>query len=166
MANQIHITDQLRYCRFIEKFVLFSLVFSSRKKFSLIYWTVYLLFICIYLYQSKKEEFRQSEKIRAVVIDRLESTGRRNHYFYPQFQFTYNDSVYISADKLYWTREKAVGEKLTLVFPKGEPENAVIYTFVSYWIVLPTLLVSIMIFFFIYAMIIIIKWKEGWTMFR
>lgn len=150
----------------MELFLLFSMMFSSRKKFSLIYWAVYLVFISIYLYQSKKEEYRNSEKIRAVVIDRIESTGRRNHYFYPQFQFTYNDSDYVSADKLYWTREKSIGEKLTVVFPKGEPENAVVYTFVSYWIVLPALLLSFVIFFFIYALIVIIKWKEGWRMFR
>ena len=149
----------------MERFLLFSVMLSSRKKFFFIYWTVYLVFISIYMYQSKKEEYKNSEKASAVVIDRIERTGRRS-YFYPQFQFTYNDSVYISADKLLWTRGKEIGKKLIVIFPKGYPEAAVIYTFVSYWIVLPTLLLSIMIFFFFFAIIVIVKWKEGWTMFR
>jgi hypothetical protein len=147
------------------RFSLFSVMPSSRKKFSLIYWAAYLLFISIFMYRSKKEEYKNSEKVSAVVIDRIEHTGKRS-YFYPQFQFTYNDSVYISADDLLWTRGKKIGKKLTVLFPKGQPEYAVIYTFVSYWIILPTLLLSFMIFFFFYAMIVIIKWKEGWSMFR
>jgi len=52
------------------------------------------------MYQAKREEYKNSEKITATVIDRLESTARRKHYFYPQFQFSYNDSIYISADQL------------------------------------------------------------------
>jgi hypothetical protein len=139
---------------------------SSKKKFFFTYWTAYLVFISFYMYQTKREEYKNSEKITATVIDRIESTERRKHYFYPQFQFGYNDSIYISADQLYWTREKRKGEMITVIFPKGDPEDAVVYTFVSWWIPLPPLLISFMIFFFFFAVIVFFKWKDDWTYFR
>jgi len=141
-------------------------MFSSRKKFAISFWTVYLVLVCIYMYQNKKDDYKDAEKRPAVVIDRIEHRTRRGPSYYPQFQFVYNDSTYTSADKLFWTSDKEPGDKLTVIFPKGQPEEAIIYTVVSYWIYLPALLISFMISFFVFAMFVIIKWKEGWTMFR
>ena len=138
----------------------------AKKKIFITYWTAYLFFMCFYMYQAKKEEYKNSKKIRAVIIDRIETFGKRGGYYYPQFQFTYNDSVYISADKLSWTRGKKQGDSITVIFPKGNPEQAIAYTFVSYWISLPALLTSFMIFFFIFAVIVFFRWKDGWTYFR
>ena len=118
------------------------------------------------MYQNKKEDYKNSEKRKATVIDRIEQRRRKGEYYYPQFQFVYNDSTYISSDKLFWTSGWEPGEKLTVIFPEGQPEQAIIYTFVSYWIYMPALLIGFMIFFFVFAMIVIIKWGEGWSMFR
>jgi len=144
-------------------------MFSSRKKFAIGFWTAYLIFICVYMYQIKKEGYKNSEKREAIVIDLMEGrTPARpgTLFYYPQFQFIYDDSAYISSDQLTWTRTKKPGDKVTVIFPKGQPEQAIIYTFVSYWIYFPALAISFMIFFFVFAMIVIIKWGEGYTMFR
>ena len=137
-------------------------MFSSRKRFAISFWTAYLIFVCVYMYQSKKEVYKTSEKREATVIDIVRQRGK---FHYPQFQFVYNDSTYISSDKLFWTSGWEPGEKLTVIFPKKEPGQAIIYTFVSYWISMPALLLSFMIFFFVFAMIVIIKWGEGYSMF-
>jgi hypothetical protein len=141
----------------------FQRMFSSRKKFAISFWTAYLIFTCIYMYQNKKDDYKNSEKREATVIGRIEQRGK---FHYPEFQFVYNDSTYISSDKLFWTSGWEPGEKLTVIFPEGQPEQAIIYTFVLYWIYMPALLLGFMIFFFIFAMIVIIKWGEGWSMFR
>ena len=144
-------------------FLYFQDMFSSRKRFAITFWTAYLVLVPFFMYKGKKTAYENSEKREATVIDHIPQ--RRGHY-YPQFQFTYDDSTYVSEDKLIWTSGSEIGEKLTVIFPKGQPEQAIIYTFVSYWIYFPLLAISFMICFFVFAMIVIIKWEEGYSMFR
>ena len=141
-------------------------MFSSRKTFATWFWTAYLILTSILMYESKKAAYRNSEKREAVVIDRLEARTSRGIAYYPQFQFNYNDSVYISADKLWLTSGKRPGAKLIVIFPNGSPGDAVIYTFVSYWISAPTLILSFLIAFFVFGMIIFFAWPDGWKIFE
>lgn len=138
---------------------LHSMMPALRGKFLLHYWALYMIIMAIYMYQSKKQDYKNSEKVVAAVIDRIEINDHwHRHYQYPQFQFTYNDSIYISADQLTWTRGKEPGDKVAVIFPKGKPEEAIIYTFVSYWIYLPALLISFMVAIFIFAALVFVKW--------
>jgi hypothetical protein len=131
---------------------------TTNQKFNYVifYWVGYFIFICFYLYLNKIGSYRNSEKVKAVVVDELFGASRRRFQgeagYYPQFQFSYKDSVYISADKLVWVRNKNVGQTLTVIFPIGKPDEAVAYTFFSYWVSLPKLLVSFMIAFFIFVL--------------
>jgi hypothetical protein len=141
--------------KMIGKVCYFPIMLSTKLKFFIGYWVVCLLFTIVYFYFHKKDLYARSEKVTATVIERLEGfrrKGRPSHY--PQFQFAYNDSNYISADHNSFVSGKKKGDKLTVIFPKGQPEEAIAYTFISYWIVLPSLLIILMIFLLVFSVII------------
>jgi hypothetical protein len=127
-------------------------------RFAVIYWSLYILFIICYSYLSKVDEYYESEKAQGVVTDMLESSGRRSSTsYYPQFQFIYRDSLYTSADNGTMARFKEIDDKVTVIFPGGRPEEAVIYTIISYWISLPAVLLSAAIATFFFAIPFIVR---------
>ena len=136
----------------------------SKIRFFSVYWSLFGVAMLLYFYMQEKDVYRESEKHRAVVIDRLEGQGagrygnRSSRYYYPQFQFLYHDSLYTSADKIIWIRGKRPGDSLTVIFPRGEPETAKAYVILSYWICLPDLLIAFVLFVFIYAMAHFFLW--------
>jgi len=76
-------------------------------------------------------------KVWGIIIDKL--FGRlynrsATEGYYPQFQFSYHDRAYISADRGRMARLKKKDDKVVVIFPEGRPEQAVIYSFLSYWI--------------------------------
>ncbi len=140
---------------------------TSNQKFNLViaYWLGYLLFMIAYFYLDTIDEYRNSEKATAVVIDQLLGAGRKRYggqgAYYPQFQFTYKDSIYTSADKLVWIRHKRPGHKLTVIFPKDRPGEAIAYTILSYWVSFTKLAISFMITFFMFAIYFILSQYPG-----
>lgn len=119
-------------------------------KIAIGYWIAYLLVMCFYFYQDKIDDYRNSERVTATVVDKLSGIGRRSDYYYPQFQFTFDDSVYTSAEHLVWVRSKDPGDKIKLIFPRNRPEDAIAYTFISYWVTLPKLIISFLVAYLLF----------------
>ena len=127
---------------------------SQRTRFILVYWSVYIVVTMIWLYMFKKEEYQNSERVSGVVVQQLIG-ARRGKYSnetgkYPQFEFVYKDSIYISADQLYWVRNKKPGDKVKLIFQKGKPEEAVVYSLLSYWAPFWKISISFLVAFFLF----------------
>lgn len=127
---------------------------TGNQKFNLViaYWLGYLLFMVIYFYLATIDEYRNSEKAKAVVIDQLLGAGRGKRGYYPQFQFSYKGNIYTSADELVWVRNKKKGDNLTVIFLKGKPDQAIAYTLISYWVPFYKLVPSFIIAFFLFSL--------------
>jgi hypothetical protein len=108
---------------------------TSKYKIALVYWVVYVVFICSYQYYSTIDQYRNSEKKQAEVVDRLLAQGRkRGWYYYPQLKFVYNDSIYLFGEShSFFPSRYRIGNNVTIIFPKGEPDKAEIYSFLPYW---------------------------------
>jgi hypothetical protein len=133
-------------------------IWKDNSRLKIVYWSGFFLIMTLYFYFSKEEGYRNSEKRTAVVIDKLDGyipggRFRERHYLYPQFQFEYNDSMYTSADHIVSAEDMRVGDKLTVIFPANDPDDAVIYEFLSYWIDWITLIVCFLIAVFLFAVI-------------
>lgn len=119
----------------------------SKPKIVLVLFSVWILFMAGYFYLSKMEEYQGSVKIKGEVIDMLWAGGGRGKYSsgrykYPQFSFVYDDSTYISSDKNMYAKTRDIGDRVTVIFPAGMPEEARIYSVITYWVSFPALLVS------------------------
>ena len=133
----------------------------QRDKFIIAYWLGYLLFYCFYCYFHTVGRYRNSEKIKAEVVDLLPATGRGGvEYTYPEFAFRYNDSVYYLEEDRSYTWQMKLGDKTTVIFLKGEPENARVYNFFVYWVILPRFLLSLMVAIFLFAVLFIFVWYD------
>ena len=123
--------------------------------------------MCCYFYFSKIDAYHNAEKADGVVIDRLYGAKRGlkspSTDYYPQFQFSYHDSLYISADKESIVSGKQIGDKIKIIFPAGQPEEAVIYNFFSYWFSFPAIVVSLFVALFFFA---IPFFAEQYSLFR
>lgn len=125
---------------------------TGNQKFNLViaYWLGYLLFMIFYFYLDTIDEYRNSEKVKAVVIDQLLGAGKGNRGYYPQFQFSYKGNIFTSADKLIWVRNKKKGDHLTVIFPKGRPGEAIAYTILSYWVSFTKFSISFLIAYLLF----------------
>lgn len=129
---------------------------TNKGKFNYIvfYWLGFFVFMCAYSYFSKIETYENSVKADAVVIDELWGAGRTRSGpvggYYAQFQFVYNDSTYISADRSLAGRSKKTGDKITVIFSQGQPDDAKVYGFLSYWFSVPQWIVGFIVAFGIF----------------
>lgn len=124
------------------------------------YWIAYLTFMCIFFYVDTIDEYRNSEKNKGEVVKRLSTKGYKGRWYsYPQIKFVYNDSVYLFGQRqvLFPSRYRK-GKKVTVIYPKGEPERAEIYSFLRYWISLTKLFFSFMIALFLFMSAVFIGW--------
>jgi hypothetical protein len=131
----------------------------KNKKIAVAYWVGWLVCICFIFYFDTIDEYRHAEKAEAVVVSKLVGTTRRGSYYYPQFRFEYKDSSYLFANrrKTYFLGFE-VGDKATVIFPAGDPERAIQYTFLSYWVSLSKLFFSFMISLFLFVIPIFYRW--------
>jgi hypothetical protein len=142
----------------------FAAYLQSKYFFS--FWIGYILFMSYHFYESRINEYRVSIKQKAEVVDRLRTTvrtkavGRSTVIWYPQFQMTYEDSVYIFADHDFWARSYTTGETATVIFLPDKPKDAVVYNFLRYWISLPVLIVSFVLSLFFFIIPVIINWNR------
>ena len=117
------------------------------------------------MHDRKIDEYRNSVKTKAIVIDKLygDGKGRRPHsgYKYPQYSFRYNDTNFITADRNVYARNLSIGDSVTVIFRKDNPGDAVVYKFISYWVSLPHILVGLLIAaFFPFTAIVIGEYIE------
>jgi hypothetical protein len=132
----------------------------SKWKIVLVSLGIWILFMAGYFYLSKMEEYAGSVKVKGEVIDMLwagrgsgkYSSGR---YKYPQFSFEYNDSTYISSDKNMYAKTRDIGDRVTVIFPADMPEEARIYSVLTWWISFPTLLVSGLLFAMLFGVLFV-----------
>jgi hypothetical protein len=136
---------------------------STREKIGIAYWIGWLVFMIIFFYADNINRYRSSEKVKAVVVDKLWGrgagyrTGGRD-FQYPQMQFTYRDSTYLFAQSHNILGSYNIGKKLTVYFPEGEPGKAKIYSFITFWISLSQLFFGFMIAVFPFMMVIFRGW--------
>jgi hypothetical protein len=136
-------------------------------KFWIGYFLISLLLTGFYMYFIKINEYRISTFAKALVIDKFYGQGGSTRhgggagYYYPQYQYLYNDSIYITADHNFFARNVSVGDSVTVILKKDNPDEAILYRFVSYWISLPHLLIaSVIIAFFPSAAFVIKQYLE------
>jgi hypothetical protein len=122
---------------------------------ALAYWIGYLVFMFFYFYFSKVDVYDNSVKVKAEIVDQIWGVSRSKSGnfsgYYPQFEFRYKDSLYTSADRRSWFRNKKPGQEVTVVFPDGMPDQAEIYAIVPYWFSFPTMAVSCIVAAFFFA---------------
>ena len=98
------------------------------------------------MYNSKIDEYKDSIKAKAVVIDELVGSGRKGGtYYYPQYRFSYLDSEYVNADRHASLARFDIGDSLVVIFRKNNPSDAIAFNFIPYWIPLPTLLLGVLL---------------------
>ncbi len=113
-----------------------------------VYWSVYAFLLCVYFYLSRIDSYTQSEKVDAVVVDKLYLIGEHKKYI--QVKFLYKGEVYYTASRAILFRYKRIGRPATVIFPEGEPEQAVIYNFFVFWISVPAIGISFMIAYLLF----------------
>jgi hypothetical protein len=131
-------------------------MFKRGSKFWYAYAIICVFLIGKYLHGRKIDEYRNSINMKAIVIDRIETQGRRRYtiYHYPQYRFNYNDSTYITADRSAHAKSFAIGDSVSIIFRKDNPGDALVYDFFRYWVSLPHLLIGILLaLFFFFACI-------------
>jgi hypothetical protein len=134
---------------------------TTRQKLQLSYWVGYIVFMCFFFYFDTIDQYRNSEKIKAVVVDELIGYGRRGReYSYPQIQFIYNDSAWFFGHESSLSA-KNIGDSVTVIFPEGEPEKAQKYSFFPYWISLTKLFFSFMISLFLFMIPVFLRMYGG-----
>jgi hypothetical protein len=128
-------------------------------RIAIAYWVGWLLCICLISYYDTIDEYRNTEKVEAIVIDKLMRFSRHKQYYYPQFRFEYNGSRYLFAKrgKPYFS-SWSIGEKATAIFPKGQPGEAKVYSFFSYWVSLSKIFFSFMIALFLFVIPVFLRW--------
>lgn len=128
-------------------------------KMAIAYWVGWFVCICFVFYFNTIDEYRNAEKAKAVVVDKLIATSRRGWYYYPQFQVEYKDSSWFFAQrrKTYFSSWD-IGEKATAIFPAGQPDKAEVYLFPNYWISVSTLFFGFMIALFLFIIPIFFRW--------
>jgi hypothetical protein len=55
---------------------------KTNREIAIAYWIGYVVFICIFLYHDTIDEYRASEKAKAVVVDRLTGINLKGRYYY------------------------------------------------------------------------------------
>lgn len=123
------------------------------------YWIGWLLCMCVIFYYDNIEQYENAEKVEARVVEKLVGVRRRAAYRYPQFQFTYKDSSYLFA-KSYglFLATWHIGDKATAIFPKGEPDKAEVYSFLTYWVSLSKFVLGFFIASFLFVIPVFFRW--------
>lgn len=117
----------------------------------IIYWSLYIVGLFVYFYFDRIDEYRNSEKVQGEVVDVVTGTGYRGGWYdYPQYQFTYHDSIYYCSDNSVRASIQDKGNKATIIFSAGKPDEAIVYKWIRYWFQLRVFLVSFMIAFFVF----------------
>lgn len=129
---------------------------TTRQKLGLSYWIGYMVFMCFFFYFDTIDEYRNSEKVKGVVVNELIGYNRRRYYTYPQIQFIYKDSAYLFGHQKAFL-PKSIGDKVTVIFPKGKPDKAEKYSFLPYWISLTKLFFSFMISLFLFMIPVVFR---------
>ena len=142
-----------------QDFFYFSAMWIKNIRIAIAYWIGWLVCICFIFYYDTIDEYRNAEKVKAIVVNKFEGTTRGRLYYYPQFQFEYKDSSYLfSKDKGFFVSSWDIGDKATAIFPAGKPDNAEIYSFLPYWVSLSKLFFSFMISLFVFVIPIFYRW--------
>jgi hypothetical protein len=99
------------------------------------YWLAFAIFFFFYTRAISIGEYRNSEIVKGVVVQHLEKRGRLNRtIYYPQYSFTYNDTLRYNADYYERSSRYYIGRNIKVIIPNGNPSNAKIYTFVWFWL--------------------------------
>lgn len=133
----------------------------SKWKVVLFVFIGWLLFMGLYFYFSKMEEYHGSIKAKGEVIDMLWAGGGRGkygsgRYQYPQFSFVYEDSTYISSDKNMYAKTRSIGDRVTVIFTPDNPGEARIYSVLTYWVSFPALLISGLLIGLVFGILFVI----------
>ncbi|HEX2630950.1 MAG TPA: DUF3592 domain-containing protein [Chitinophagaceae bacterium] len=131
-------------------------------KYFFIFWGCWLLFMTGYFYFTNVGRYRESVKLKAVVIDVLQGYeegrwGNGHPYEYPQFNYWYKDSMYTSYDMNVHVSAKVIGDTMTVIVHPSEPGEGRIYKLLLYWVSFYTLLYSIIVGAFIFAIPLVIQ---------
>jgi hypothetical protein len=125
------------------------------------YWLIAGLLFPLFIYSLNARKYNNSEFVNGKVIRQLEGIaggmGDYSTYYYPQYEFQYNDSTYYSAREGFDIRDFPVGSEVKIYFPKGNPKESSIYTFLNFWLANVQLLYYIFIAGFLFALPKLIK---------
>ena len=128
------------------------------------YWICWLLFVCVYSYTDNIDRYNDSERLKGVVVEKLLGRSRKTsgYYEYPQVSFIYKDSAYLFGQSNGWfISTYNIVDKMKIIFPKGNPDKAERYWFLSYWVSLPVFFFSFMIALFIFVIPIFFRMYSG-----
>ncbi|MBL7746467.1 MAG: hypothetical protein JNM19_03520 [Chitinophagaceae bacterium] len=108
-------------------------------RYSLYYWILFIVLFTLFIRLNSIKEYRYADIRKAVIIDKLFGVTKGgpiygSEYYYPQFQFAYQDTLYINADASFDFRGFAIGDTIRIYFPKETPAQSRIYTFETFWL--------------------------------
>jgi hypothetical protein len=131
-------------------------------RYFLIFWGCWLLFMGGYFYFSNVGRYRESVKLKGVVIDLLQGEEQGGvadgqEYEYPQFTYWYKDSLYTSYDMNLHMSSRNIGDTLTVIIHPSKPGDGKVYKLLLYWVSLYTLLFAIIVGAFIFAIPLVIQ---------
>jgi hypothetical protein len=142
-----------------KRFLFCRMESKTRYTGAIVYWSLWIVFICFYMYFDNIDAYRNSEKVKGKVVDILVGRGyKRGYYNYPQIEFNYRDSLFLFGQSRGWIGAPSIGDSVTVIFPKGEPGKAERYLFLPYWVSLTALFFSFMIAGFLFVIPIFVKW--------
>ncbi|HMK25252.1 MAG TPA: DUF3592 domain-containing protein [Chitinophagaceae bacterium] len=109
---------------------------KSIYKYSRYYWAIVFILLPLFIYELSIRKYNNAEFVNGKIIYGLEGRAGRygTKYYYPQYEFQYNDSTYYYAREGFDIRDFPVGSNVKIYFPKRRPEESSIYTFLNFWL--------------------------------
>jgi hypothetical protein len=113
---------------------------------------LYLVILFLYILFSRQPDFFESEFTRGVIIEKQP--------YHKSIQYQEGKEIFTKPIKGWGASKVAAGDTVKVIFDPTNPGGGTLYSFFSYWLTLPELLISAIIYIVLFIASVFITGKQ------